>query len=162
MWTHSPNTLLLEKKATLFLPRLSTHSPLPSLSPSNNTIKLNALCCCSQALIGEGYPEDRAFSDDSPMKVVGLLRNAGVPFTTQFNTRKYAKPKSYKVIEERIERNVPLLFTHSLTQSPLCFYKRTPEYLISTSRCFLFGQLLLCTRTLARLLQDFLSVTLVV
>ncbi|CAN0431242.1 unnamed protein product, partial [Hapterophycus canaliculatus] len=38
----------------------------------------------TRALIGEGYPEERAFSDDSPMKVVGLLRNAGVPFTTQF------------------------------------------------------------------------------
>lgn len=51
----------------------------------------------TQALIGEGYPEERAFSDDSPMKVVGLLRNAGVPFTTQFRMGKYSKPKSYKV-----------------------------------------------------------------
>lgn len=51
----------------------------------------------AQALIGEGYPEERAFSDDSPMKVVGLLRNAGVPFTTEFRMAKYAKPKSYKV-----------------------------------------------------------------
>ena len=48
-------------------------------------------------MIGEGYPEERAFSDDSPMKVVGLLRNAGVPFTTQFRMGKYSKPKLYKV-----------------------------------------------------------------
>ncbi|CAN0181982.1 unnamed protein product, partial [Ectocarpus fasciculatus] len=50
----------------------------------------------TRALIGEGYPEERAFSDDSPMKVVGLLRNAGVPFTTEFRVAKYSKPKSYK------------------------------------------------------------------
>ncbi|CAM9256340.1 unnamed protein product [Pylaiella littoralis] len=53
----------------------------------------------TRALIGKGYPQERAFSDDSPMKVVGLLRNAGVPFSTQFNTGKYAKPKSYKSSE---------------------------------------------------------------
>ncbi|CAM9479066.1 unnamed protein product, partial [Ectocarpus sp. 6 AP-2014] len=53
----------------------------------------------TRALIGEGYPEERAFSDDSPMKVVGLLRNAGVPFTTEFRMAKYSKPKSYKSSE---------------------------------------------------------------
>lgn len=33
----------------------------------------------------------------SPMKVVGLVRNAGVPFKTQYKMNKYSKPKSYKV-----------------------------------------------------------------
>lgn len=31
------------------------------------------------------------------MKVVAELRNAKVPFTTQFSVKSYAKPKSYKV-----------------------------------------------------------------
>lgn len=53
----------------------------------------------TRALIGKGYPEERAFSDDSPMKVVGLLRNAGVPYTTQFKMTAYSKPKSYKSVE---------------------------------------------------------------
>eukprot|EP00904_Undaria_pinnatifida_P014228 jgi/Undpi1/9936/HiC_scaffold_28.g12390.m1 len=53
----------------------------------------------TKALIGKGYPEERAFSDDSPMKVVGLLRNAGVPYTTQFKMTAYSKPKSYKSVE---------------------------------------------------------------
>ncbi|CAM9829244.1 unnamed protein product [Scytosiphon promiscuus] len=53
----------------------------------------------TRALIGEGYPEERAFSDDSPMKVVGLLRNAGVPFTTQFRVGNYNKPRAYKTSE---------------------------------------------------------------
>lgn len=63
----------------------------------------------TQALIGEGYPEERAFSDDSPMKVVGLLRNAGVPFTTQFRTGKYSKPKSYKVFYPDLGGRVRLM-----------------------------------------------------
>lgn len=32
----------------------------------------------------------------SPMKVVAVLRNAGVPFTTQFVVTGYNKGKSYK------------------------------------------------------------------
>ncbi|CAM9498250.1 unnamed protein product [Ascophyllum nodosum] len=53
----------------------------------------------SKALIGEGYPQDRAFSDDSPLQVLAMLRNAGVPFTTPFKTNKYAKPRLYKTAE---------------------------------------------------------------
>eukprot|EP00752_Nemacystus_decipiens_P004308 g3937.t1 len=59
----------------------------------------------TRALIGEGYPEERAFSDDSPMKVAALLRNAGVPFTTQFRMGKYSKPKSYKSSETMAAEN---------------------------------------------------------
>lgn len=53
----------------------------------------------TEALIGEGYPQEKPFSDDSPMKVVAELRNAKVPFTTQFSVKSYSKPRSYKSAE---------------------------------------------------------------
>jgi hypothetical protein len=48
---------------------------------------------CTQAKIGEGYPKESPSTDESPLKVVAQLRNAGVPYSVDFNLGKYAKRK---------------------------------------------------------------------
>ncbi|KAG5174915.1 hypothetical protein JKP88DRAFT_351740 [Tribonema minus] len=50
----------------------------------------------TEARIGEGYPRESPATDESPLKVVAQLRNAGVPYKVDFNLRGYTYLKSYK------------------------------------------------------------------
>jgi hypothetical protein len=68
------------------------------LMPYPNMLIPSRLCFkTAQAKIGEGYPKESPSTDESPLKVVAQLRNAGVPYSVDFNLGKYAKrTKTYK------------------------------------------------------------------
>ncbi|CAM9761252.1 unnamed protein product, partial [Chrysoparadoxa australica] len=47
-------------------------------------------------VIGEGYPKESPVDNETPMKVVAQVRNAGVPYKVEgYNLSGYAKQKSY-------------------------------------------------------------------
>ncbi|CAM9262356.1 unnamed protein product [Choristocarpus tenellus] len=53
----------------------------------------------SKAKIGAGYPRESPGSDESPVRVIAQLRNAGIPYSTPFDLMGYSKPLSYKSAE---------------------------------------------------------------
>jgi hypothetical protein len=72
---------------------VSSSCSMTLVSTSKHAHASRVLQLCTQAKIGEGYPKESPSTDESPLKVVAQLRNAGVPYSVDFNLGKYAKRK---------------------------------------------------------------------